>query len=259
MHSPAPLEPVDYLVIGNLTCDLTPAGPRIGGTAAYSALTAHALGLRAGIVTAWGGEVALDRLDGIQVVTIPAEHSTTFENLYTAAGRVQYLHHVAPALLLDHVPAAWRQTPIVHIGPVAQEAKALVDGNLASALLGLTPQGWMRTWDGDRRVRPCAWPEAAEMLSKAGAAVVSLEDVGGDEEEIEAMALACRILAVTEGPAGARLYWKATCAASTPHPCPRWTPPAPATSLPRPSSIACTRRATPGQRPVSPPTWRRFP
>jgi sugar/nucleoside kinase (ribokinase family) len=31
--------------------------------------------------------------------------------------------------------------------------------------------------------------------------------VNNDEDEIERMALACQVLAVTEGPAGARLYW----------------------------------------------------
>ncbi len=45
------------------------------------------------------------------------------------------------------------------------------------------------------------------MLPRIGAAVLSLEDAGGDENRIEAIAGACRILAVTEGPAGARLYW----------------------------------------------------
>ena len=52
-----------------------------------------------------------------------------------------------------------------------------------------------------------AWPEALPALAKADAAVLSIEDVAGDEEQIEAMANACRVLAVTEGAAGARLYW----------------------------------------------------
>ncbi len=52
MFELVPLEPVDYLVIGHLTEDLTPAGPRLGGTAAFSALTARALGLRVGVVSA---------------------------------------------------------------------------------------------------------------------------------------------------------------------------------------------------------------
>jgi sugar/nucleoside kinase (ribokinase family) len=207
MLSLVPLEAVDYLVIGHLSCDLTPAGPRIGGTAAYAAHTARALGLRVGVVTAWGGEVSLDRFDGIRVVSIPAEHSTTFENIYASGKRIQVLHHLAPPLLLEHVPEAWRRAPIVHIGPIAQEGKPLIAAGLSSSLLGLTPQGWLRSWDGNGRVQPCVWPEAAEALSHAGAAVISVEDVDGDENQIEAMAAACRVLAVTEGPSGVRLYW----------------------------------------------------
>jgi sugar/nucleoside kinase (ribokinase family) len=207
MPSLAPYEAVDYLVIGHLAYDLTPQGPRLGGTAAYSSLTARALGLRVGVVSPWGNELPLDVLHGIQVRKVNAEHSTTFENVYTLSGRIQHLHHSAPDLKLDDIPEAWRRAPIVHIGPIAQEGKSLVAAGLSSSLLGLTPQGWLRTWDGDHRVHPCAWPESADALTLAGAAVLSLEDVGGDEEQIEAMAVACRVLAVTEGPAGARVYW----------------------------------------------------
>ena len=207
MPALAPVEPVDYLVIGHLSCDLTPDGPRLGGTAAYSALTAHALGLRVGVVTAWGGEIPLDALDGITVLRMATTHSTTFENKYTSMGRIQYLHYTAPDLFIENVPEAWRRSPIVHVGPIAGEAKALADGKFSSSLLGLTPQGWLRTWEPDGQVRPGDWPEAHEMLAKAGAVVLSLEDVGGDEERIEAMASGCKVLAVTEGPAGARLYW----------------------------------------------------
>jgi sugar/nucleoside kinase (ribokinase family) len=198
---------VDYLIIGHLACDLTPEGPRLGGTAAYSALTGRALGLRVGLVTAWAGEVPLDVLDGVQVRATPAEHSTTFENVYTAEGRLQYVHHVAPDLTAGQIPEPWRKASVVHLGPIAGEGKSLADSAFKSSLLGLTPQGWLRTWDGDGLVRPCAWPEAPQALAHAGAAVLSIDDVGGDEDQIEAMAAACRVLAVTEGPAGARLYW----------------------------------------------------
>jgi sugar/nucleoside kinase (ribokinase family) len=200
-------DPVDYLVIGHLSCDLTPDGSRLGGTAAYAALTGRALGLRVGVVSAWGGEVPLDVLDGIQVRKVSAEHSTTFENVYVQEGRHQFIHHIAPDLLFEHVPQVWQETPIVHIGPIAGEGKSLADGQFPSSMLGLTPQGWLRSWDGGGRVHPATWPEAPQALSKASAAVLSIEDVGGDEEQIEAMVNACRVLAVTEGPAGARLYW----------------------------------------------------
>ena len=207
MQSIVPLAPVDYLVIGHIACDLTPAGQRLGGTAAYSALTARALGLRVGILTARGDEVPLDVLDGIQVLNLSTERSTTFENVYTPAGRHQFIHHLAPDLRYADIPPVWRNAPIVHIGPIAGEAKSLADGHFPASMLGLTPQGWLRAVDADGRVHLSAWPEALPALAKADAAVLSLEDVAGDEEQIEAMANACHVLAVTEGAAGARLYW----------------------------------------------------
>jgi sugar/nucleoside kinase (ribokinase family) len=207
MKNIVPLHPVDYLVIGYISCDLTPDGPRLGGTAAYAALTGRALGLRVGVVTTRGGELSLDVLDGIQVRSTMVEHSTTFENIYTLDGRHQLIHYLAPDILYENIPRIWRDAPIVHIGPIAGEGKSLVDGKFLSSLFGLTPQGWLRTWDDGGRVQIGAWPEAMQALPKVNAAVLSIEDVGGDEEQVEAMANQCRVLAVTEGAAGARLYW----------------------------------------------------
>ena len=65
MYNLTPLEPVDYLVIGHVTHDLTPSGSRLGGTAAYSALTAQALGMRVGVFTASGTEADLSALQDI--------------------------------------------------------------------------------------------------------------------------------------------------------------------------------------------------
>jgi sugar/nucleoside kinase (ribokinase family) len=207
MQNSVPLNPVDYLVIGHISCDLTPDGPRLGGTASYAGLTAHALGLRVGVVTAWGGEMPLDVLKGIQVSSMAVDHSTTFENIYTPDGRHQIVHHIAPDILYENVPLVWREAPIVHIGPIAGEGKSLVDGGFSTSMLGLTPQGWLRTWNGSGRVHIGSWPEAPHVVANANAVVFSIEDVDGNEEQIEAMANKCRVLAVTEGAAGARLYW----------------------------------------------------
>lgn len=202
-----PLQPVDYLVIGHLTVDQTAEGPRLGGTAAYSAMMAHALGLRVGIVTSWGAEIPLGPLSEFPVVSFPADESTTFENIYTPEGRVQYLRKVAPRLDFYHVPEAWRQASIVHLGPVAQEVEPSLARNFPAALLGVTPQGWLRAWNDDGRVYPTEWPEASFVLQRAGATVISVEDVEGDEERIEEMAASCRVLAVTEAHQGARMFW----------------------------------------------------
>jgi len=207
MYNLVPLEPVDYLVIGHVAHDLTPSGPRLGGTAAYSALTARALGMRVGVITANGPETSLDALGDILIVSTPSLHSTTFENIYSDSGRRQVLHHQAVHLSLDHAPEPWQRTPIVHLGPIAQEVEAALPDSFSPSLLGLTPQGWMRAWDESGQVRQMGWESAEQILGQAGAVVVSIEDVSGDEEQIEFIATHTRVLAVTEGAAGARLYW----------------------------------------------------
>jgi sugar/nucleoside kinase (ribokinase family) len=202
-----PLQPVDYLAVGHLSIDLTPEGPRVGGTAAYAALTAQSLGLRAGIVTSWGAEISLGVLANIPLVSFPASASTTFQNSQTPDGRVQYLHSVAPMIHLNVIPDVWRSASIVHLGPIAQEVDPSLVRNFSDSLIGITPQGWLRGWDNSKRVTPTEWPEASFVLQRAGAAVISVEDVGGDESRIDELAAACRILAVTEGENGTRLFW----------------------------------------------------
>lgn len=207
MLSVQTLQPIDYLVIGHLTVDLTPNGPRLGGTAAYAALTAQALGLRVGVVTSWAAEIPLGPLSSLPVVSFPAEQSTCFENIYTPTGRKQILRGLAPRLDYYHIPEPWRTASIIHLGPVAQEVEPGLVRSFGSSLVGVTPQGWLRSWNEQGQVLPTEWPEAGFVLERAGAAVISVEDVAGDEDRIDEMAAWCRLLAVTEGSQGARLYW----------------------------------------------------
>jgi sugar/nucleoside kinase (ribokinase family) len=207
MFNLVPLQPVDYLVIGHVAHDLTPDGPRLGGTVAYSALTAHALGLRVGVVTASGRETSLDALSGISVISSEAPQSTTFENIYTENGRVQYLRAQATQLDFASVPEIWRRTSIIHIGPIASEVASVLPKDFSPTLLGITPQGWMRQRDEAGRVSHSEWQNAEPVLQKADAIVMSREDVNDDDELIEHMAHQTRILAVTEASAGCVLYW----------------------------------------------------
>jgi sugar/nucleoside kinase (ribokinase family) len=201
------LEPVDYLVIGHVAHDLTPEGSRLGGTAAYSALAAQALGLRVGIVTASGPETSLAPLGNIPTISIESPNSTIFENIYTEQGRIQYLRGQATRIDFSVVPEVWRRTPIIHLCPIANEVDAILPDRFSPTLLGLTPQGWMRQWDSECRVSRGEWQDADAALARAHAVVISREDVNGDDELIEHMAHQTRVLAVTESAAGAVLYW----------------------------------------------------
>jgi sugar/nucleoside kinase (ribokinase family) len=207
MHQLTPIEPIDYLLIGHIARDLTPEGPRLGGTVTYSALTAQALGLRVGIVTSWGSELPLGPLQAIPIVNLASETSTTFENITTSSGRVQTVHNIAQKLDYYLIPDLWRNAPIVHLGPLVQEVEPSIVRQFSSSLIGLTPQGWLRAWDREGKVHLTEWPEAAFVLQYAGAAVVSLEDVKSNETRLQEMATYCKVLAVTEGARGVRIYW----------------------------------------------------
>ncbi len=201
------LDPLDYLLVGHLTVDRTPDGPRLGGTVTYAALTAQALGLKVGIVTSWGSELPLGVLSSIPIVNHLAEASTTFENVQTDRGRTQKIFHTASQLGLDHIPEAWRNASIVHLAPVAREVETSLLSGLTNPLVAITPQGWMRDWDRGGRVFTAEWPDAATVLQRAGAAVISAEDLNDDEERIAELAASCPVLAVTEAESGVRLYW----------------------------------------------------
>lgn len=210
----------DYLAIGHVSKDLldSPRGFTPGGTALYSALTAQRLGLQAAIVTACAPEdaslldAALDA--GVWVQHLPSEATTTFRNVYDDEGhRTQTLHAHARQIGEGDVPAQWRGAAIVHLGPVAQELEIGLVGAFPSSLLGVTPQGWMRRWDGSGRVAHSAWPIPQPLLSLPDNAflVLSVEDLGSDEALLVHYAKLAPLVGITHGPEDAYLCRQAGC------------------------------------------------
>ena len=201
------LQPVDYLLIGHVFVDLTPAGKQLGGTVSYSALTAKAMGLRVGIVTSAGEDAPLSLLDGIQIFNVPTEHSTVFENVKTEHGRKQTLHHRATSITFEHIPQIWRDASIVHLAPIAQEVDPALAEKFPASWVGVTPQGWMRGWDENGSVFAKAWENSEQVLGPAGGVVLSVEDINHDLEFVEWVAHHTRLLCLTEGEQGAVLHW----------------------------------------------------
>jgi sugar/nucleoside kinase (ribokinase family) len=197
----------DYLVIGTITKDLLSDGFTIGGTVTYAAITARNLGRRTAIVTSAAVDLVLpDRLSGIHVVRVPSQATTTFRNVYVNGTRQQYISAVCDPIGPEAVPAAWRQVPLVHMGPLAREMdESLVHLFPASNVIA-TPQGWFRSWDETGRVSLGEWPGAERLLPYLSALVLSDEDICGDPACIERFAAITRTLVVTKGPRGATVY-----------------------------------------------------
>jgi len=198
---------LDYLVIGHLTADLTKNGARLGGTSAFSGLTAKALGLQAGLVTSHSDELDTSALQGLWTKNITSPHTTTFKNISDGVARTQFLYQTAKPIVANDIPL-FNPTPhIIHLGPVADEVDPKILDRFPESLKCLTPQGWMRGTNSERKVIRRDWVNYIETLSRADVAVISHEDVKSNEEIIASMASSLPVFVVTENYKGARIYW----------------------------------------------------
>jgi sugar/nucleoside kinase (ribokinase family) len=212
---------IDYLAIGHITEDIVPTaivptaivptaivptGRVTGGTVAYAGRTAQVLGCRTAVLTS--AAATLDwaaALPGIQVKVIPAAETTTFHNIYTDEGRIQYLHGRANNLRVTDLPSTWQQPAVVHLAPLANEVDVALIDRFSGSLVGLTPQGWLRRWDENGRIHPCPWEAAVYLLPRAGAVILSEEDLPDAALLLRYRELA-QLLVLTQGAAGCTVF-----------------------------------------------------
>ncbi len=198
---------IDYLAIGHITRDLIPDGDKLGGAVSFSSRLAQALGCKTAVLTSSGLDFQWQHeLSGIEIVSIAAEETTTFENVYTPAGRMQTISGVAAPILAEHVPEDWQRASIVFFGPVADEIDPNIVYLFSNSMLCLSPQGWHRQWDENGLVSQKAWRKMAEILPLAAAVVVSTEDLP-DEETLDEYVDLCKLLVVTRGADGCTVYY----------------------------------------------------
>ena len=195
-----------YVAIGHVCLDVTPDGDVLGGTVAYSALTARALGWDVAVVTRAQAELDLSPLRGVDCARLPDITTTTFENRYSPAGRIQILHTRAGLIHPGQASARFRRADVAHLAPIADEVDPAWFDVFDGALIGVTPQGWLRQWDAAGRVSPREWTDAATLLCRAGAIVLSIDDVNGDWAHIDRWARIARVLVATQGHDGCTVY-----------------------------------------------------
>lgn len=198
----------DFLAIGHVTKDLLQGGGHtIGGTATYASLTALRLGCSVAVLTSAPPSLDLSvALPGVTVQLVPSSSATTFENIYHGLRRRQIVHGIAERLRPEHLPDAWRNIPVVMLCPLVSELGLDWLDVFPRSLLGVTPQGWMREWEGDGLVRHKPWSDAESVLSRVDVLVFSEEDVGGDEALIRQYTQWARIAVVTRGRRGATVF-----------------------------------------------------
>ena len=200
--------PPDYLIIGHITKDLYPSGYRLGGTAIYSGILAHRMGLKVAIYTSGASNLDLDSLKGIEIIDQPGPGTTTFINEYLPEGRRQRLLDRAVDLDLCLIPESWKQARITHLAPVAREIPYSAIRDHPGGALAVSLQGWIRDWDEEgwisftplSRLNPPARSNAVGFLSS--------EDLGDNLNALKDIQSQFPALALTLGPDGVELHFE---------------------------------------------------
>lgn len=204
---------VDFLVIGHVTRDLLVNDPEdsvytLGGTVSFAAVTALRLERQPTIVTRAAANVDLSVLpSATKCCVLPSPVTTTFANIYTETGRVQYCYTPAASISAADIPQKLRCPKIALLGPLVNEVESEVATIFAAdTLVAAVPQGWMRSWDEAGRVYSSPWQNALEILPHLDVLVLSIEDVGGDLSQLTFFCQHVPLVILTEYRDGSTVY-----------------------------------------------------
>ncbi len=204
---------IDFLAIGTVTRDIAIADPSatdyvLGGTVSFAAVTAARLGRRPAVLTRAGDDVELSELRSLaDLHVLPCESTTTFANLYSADGRVQYCYTPSPPIAAVDIPPQLRAPHIALLGPLVNEVQSEVASIFGSdTIVAAVPQGWMRRWDDEGRVYPTPWEDMAEILPHLDALILSIEDIDGDLCQVDSFLKQVGLVVLTAYRDGSTIY-----------------------------------------------------
>lgn len=199
-----------FLTIGHAARDLVPGGWRWGGTVTYAAMLARAWGIPAAVLTSLAPEDVSGYQDfvgdDVLLHALPSPSSTAFENIYTDAGRQQHVHAQAAQIERRHVPAAWRNAPIVLVGPLLGEVSTRFGGYFSQdSLVAMAIQGRLRS-HRHGRIYARRWRHAAQEFSAYDVLFFSEEDVRGNAALAESYAALAPLAVMTQDRRGATVF-----------------------------------------------------
>lgn len=204
---PVNVKNVDYLVIGDITIDLTPAGSQHGGTALFGAITAQRLGAHVHVLTSMPEDEGRAVLPpDIEVHNVPSPVWCTMRHEYVDGMRLQYITNVAKQLTAADVPPTWLSVPVVHFGPLVQEVEHDLLNAFPGSLRGASVQGWLRRWGPDGEITPVDTQTMLSWAPPVDISFLSEEDIGGERAIIDFYRRKHKIVVLTDGSHGATVF-----------------------------------------------------
>ncbi len=202
----------DILLIGAVTRDVF--GDRAdnvfrqGGTVSFAASVALSLGRRPSIITRAATPDDLAELSPeVDICLLPSDVTTTFDNIYTAEGRTQYVYAAIEPIHAADIPPRLRRPSAVLLGPLVQEVTPDVAASFdEETLVAAVPQGWMRAWDETGLVTHVEWRDVDEFLPHIDVLILSLEDINNEISRLFPWFEQVPLIVVTEYRDGSTVY-----------------------------------------------------
>lgn len=200
----------DLLIIGPITNDhllLDEDYTSLGGTTTYGAALAKKLDYQPAIVTSMKREdLPPNSLPGIPIHIAESSTTTSFVNTYNSEGvRKQKLIDIATKIKPPDIPKEWVKSPVVLIGPLANEVDYSCARIFSNSIVIANIQGWLRQWDSKGMTSsPKAW-DGIEVLPFLEAAIVSEHDFD-NLANFEQWKTLVKILVVTHGENGSTVF-----------------------------------------------------
>ncbi|MDP3900364.1 MAG: PfkB family carbohydrate kinase [bacterium] len=195
-------------IFGHVCSDIVNDRYVPGGTALYASITAQNLDVTPRLVTSCGFGYPFSNHLPKDLVVVPAEKSTVFQNTYRNGSRSQRLFSLASRITVQDIPESWKNSDMALVSPIAGEVDFNVIEALSSdVLVCVCPQGWLRTWDSEgnvsrRQTNSFNW----DYLRRADVIIISEEDIGGNESALTNIINGDNITIITRAEKGSSVF-----------------------------------------------------
>ncbi len=194
----------EFLTIGHCCLDKKTDDWVPGGATTYGLFLALQLQRASTLLTSTSTDFDYTIFGDVDIINVPTDQTTKFHNQETAQGRNQIIQSLATTLFPSALQNKYRDIPMVHLCPIAQEVDlSFLDYFAKETMICLSPQGWLRKWDEHGSVSHIDFKDY-HIWKRANIVVLSREEIGDNDPNEIAENFEYFIL--TKGEEGAVLF-----------------------------------------------------
>lgn len=196
---------MNYCSIGHVALDVIDGQKHAGGSALFGAYLAHGLGQKTSAVTSSSVDFPYSDYHDIEWSIQFSGQTTTYRHEYVNGERNSGLLKKADPIIASSIGKSVRNSNVVMIAPIVDEIDPVVIDLFSTQWIGLTPQGWFRSFDSNGNMVSIASKFRA-LPKKIKLIVISQDDLKNDVESWEWIKNSAEIAVQTMGKDGYLLW-----------------------------------------------------